>query len=148
MNDTLTFEEHEDKGRAKFERKWGKYRHEYTTGKYAPWDVSMTANTTSYNIEIKNKNEPIDKWEKQGFILEIFKYVKLVEAYMLTGSIPIYLNFFNNGDGFYCNLLDLDPKWEWRECTSTTAEGTYGQDKKPKYVTMIPPELVTKFKYE
>lgn len=142
------FGERERIGREKFERMWGRFPHEFTTGKYAPWDVSITGKTKTCNIEIKDKDEPISKWEKQGFILEVFKYVKLIAAYKLTGSLPIYLNFFQNGDAFSCNLLDIEPNWEWRLCTSTTADGTYGEVKEWKYVTMIPFDKVKKFKYE
>ena len=142
------FQIREDKGRAKFERMYGRYPHEFTKGKYDSYDVSMTAGTVSYNVEIKDKNEPIEKWEKDGFILEVDKYLNLMREYWKTGSLPIYLNFFNNGDGFSCNLTEINPVWEWKPCTKTTAAGTYGEEKIMKYVYMIPADNVKKFKYE
>ena len=146
MNDS-GFGRRESIGRKKFEINWGHFKHEYTQGKFDPWDVSVTAKTTTYNIEIKDKNEPMSKWEDEGFMLEILKYVKLMGAYKATGSLPIYLNFFSNGEGFSCNLADIKPKWEFRLCTKTTEDGTYGKEKEWKYVTMIPSDKVKKFKY-
>ena len=144
------FSERERVGREKLERlykKRGITQYEFTQGKYDPWDSSCTADTGTFNLEIKDKDEPIMKWLPCGVLLERKKYTPMIQAYEDTGSIPIYMNFFQNGEGFWANLLDITPKWEKVWCTKTTADGTYGKEKVLKELTFIMPEEGYRFKY-
>lgn len=145
------FSERERVGREKLERlyqKRGITQYEFTPNKYDAWDSSYTAETDcTYNIEIKDKDEPIMKWYERGIILEKKKYTPMIKAYNETGSEPLYINFFQDGEGFWANLLDITPKWVWKLCTETTANGTYGQNKVWKKVTFIMPEEGYRFKY-
>lgn len=146
MNDTLTFEEHEDKGRGKFARNCT-IAYEFNRDKYGFCDVSTTGHGKTFNIELKDRDIEYNKYP--DYWLEKIKYDALIAAYMETGSLPIYLNFFRNNIGFYWNLLKLkEPKWVWRQATATTADGTYGKEKVWKQVTFVTPEQGRKFKYE
>lgn len=143
----LDFQEHEDKGRAKYARN-ATIAYEFMQPKFANWDVSSTGYGKTFNIEIKDRDIDIDKYANEGYWLEKTKYDALMQAYRETGSLPIYLNFFKNNIGFYWNLLKIQPKWVWRLATETTADGTYGQNKVWKLVTFVFPKEGKRFKYE
>lgn len=147
-----SYEEHERRCTAKFERtKFAKHPHEHTSGKYDSWDMSLTARTNSedtYNIEMKNRDIPYDKYADEGFMVEKIKYDALMEAYRETGSKPIFMVFFRDG-GYYCNLLDIpDPEWIFMWCTKSTADGTYGNKKVRKEVMLVYPKDGKRFTYE
>lgn len=145
------FTEREILGREKLKRlykKKGIEKYEFTQGVYDPWDSSYTGNSGTYNVEIKDKDEPLMKWYEKGIILEKKKYVPMIKAYEETDSEPLYINFFQDGEGFWANLLDITPKWVWKLCTKTSANGTYGMEKEWKEVTFIMPKEGHRFKYE
>lgn len=143
----MTYQEHEDKGREKYDRICT-IAHEFTKDKFAKWDVSATGESHTFNVEIKDRDIPFTKYEADGYLLEKNKFDALLEAYRETGSIPVYLNFFQGNTGIWWDLRDINPKWEKRWCTSTTAEGTYGQNKELKDVTFVFPNDGRKFRYE
>ena len=141
----LDFQEHEDKGRAKYARN-ATIAYEFMRPKFSNWDVSSTGHGKTFNIEIKDRDIEYTKYP--NYWLEKIKYDALVGAYKETGSLPIYLNFFKNNIGFYWNLLKIQPKWVWRLATETTADGTYGQNKVWKLVTFVYTEEGKRFSYE
>ena len=143
----MTFQQHEDKGREKYEAMC-RIPHDYTKGQYAKWDVSATAKTDTFNIELKDRDIPYTRYADEGFLLEKIKYDALLEAYRETGSIPIYMNFFQDNVGYYWNLLDIEPVWETVNCTTTTADGTYGNKRVGKLVTKLLPVDGVRFNYE
>ena len=146
----MNFSEHEQKGRDKYERNCT-IPHEYTKGKYAPWDVSATSDTSTFNIEIKDRDISYLKYASVGFWFEKTKYDPLMEAYRLTGSKPIFLVYLQDGIGIWWDLSELDSskiKWEKRWATKTTANGTYGQEKEEKTVMFLFPKYGHKFNYE
>lgn len=142
-----TFSESELSGREKYRRN-ANNPYEFTEDPYAPWDVSSTGKVHTYNTEIKDRDIPYTKYEKEGYWLEKIKYDALIKAYKETGSLPIYLNYFQDGIGFWWNLLNVQPEWEWRWATDTTANGTYGQKKVKKLVTFVFPKDGKQFNYE
>lgn len=146
----LGFQEHEDKGRAKYARN-ATIAYEFMQPKCAKWDVSATGHGKTFNIEIKDRDIDIDKYANEGYWLEKTKYDALMQAYRETGSLPIYLNYFLNNEGIYWNLLRLDPtqiKWRRRYATKTTADGTYGEKKVLKTVVFLFPYQGNRFQYE
>lgn len=111
--------------------------HDFTTGIFDKWDASATGKTHSYNLEIKFRWLTPDKksrYDNEGYWLERTKYKALMEEYKKTGSIPCYITYIKGGTGYLWNLLDLKPKWEWREATTKSSGGEYGKEKKPKLV--------------
>lgn len=143
----MNFSEHEDKGREKFKRNC-KHAYQFTPNKFDKWDASTTGEGKTFNIEIKDRDIPYEKYEADGFLLEKIKYDALIAAYKQTGSIPIYLNFFQANTGFWWDLRGINPTWEKRWCTSTTADDTYGEKKELKDVTFVYPSEGRKFRYE
>ena len=140
-----SFSDCELSGREKYERNTH-LPHEFM-GQNDPWDVSSSAILETYNIEIKDRDILYTKYARQGYWLEKFKYDALMAAYIETGSIPIYLNFFRNNVGYYWDLRNAEPKWVWKEATKTTANGTYGEEKVWKLVTFLYPIEGRRFKY-
>lgn len=145
----LGFSEHEQTGREKFKKNISKgFKYEFTEDPYAKWDVSTTGRGHTYNVEIKDRDILFTKYLAEGYMLEKIKYDALMEAYEQTGSIPIYLNYFQEGVGFTWNLTKVNPVWRKAWCTETTADGTYGQKKVLKTVTYLFPKDGTRFNYE
>lgn len=142
----MTFQGYEDKGRQKFEGICHK-PHEYTKGMYDKWDVSVTADTDTFNLELKDRDIPFEKYAHKGFLLERIKFDALLAAYRETGSKPIYMNFFQEGVGMWWNLLEVEPVWKVILCTDTTADGTYGNKKVDKEVVLLSTESGRKFRY-
>ena len=140
-----SFSDCELSGREKYERNTH-LPHEFM-GQNHPWDVSSSAILETYNIEIKDRDILYTKYARQGYWLEKLKYDALMAAYIETGSIPIYLNFFRNNIGYYWDLRNAEPKWVWKEATKTTANGTYGEEKAWKLVTFLYPIEGRRFKY-
>ena len=148
-----TYKQYEDLGRQKMRelyKRWKVKHFEFTKGKYDSWDSSFTGKSGTYNVEIKNRDIPFELYEKKGFMLEKIKYDALMEAYYETGSLPIYINFYQHGKGFWYNLLDIDPNVEWEtgEYTKSTANGTYGKEKKEKEAIFLFIDEKHKFQYE
>lgn len=140
-----SFTDCEYSGRLKYERNT-KLEHKFTDI-HEKWDVSSSGYGHTYNIEIKDRDIPYTLYEHFGYILEKIKYDALMAAYEETGSIPIYLNFFQNNIGYYWDLRDLKPVWQKKWCTSTTAEGTYGDKREWKDVVLVYPNEGKQFRY-
>ena len=129
----LTYKEREIIGRAIFASICNKH-YRFTKGEFDSWDVSTTGKTNTFNIEIKYRYILREKYDEDGYWLEEWKYNELMEAYRETGSIPYFITFLRDGVGYVWNLLDLDPVFEKRLATKSTANGTYGKEKKFKSV--------------
>ena len=145
----MTYEEHEERGREKFERNC-KLPHTFTN-QSDKWDVSTTGHDNTFNIEIKDRDIPYTKYAEEGYWLEKIKYDALMQAFSKTGSLPIYLNYFQDNIGIYWKLSALDTtkiKWVQRYATKSTAEGTYGAERVLKTVMFLLPDDGRKFKYE
>lgn len=141
------FGDYEMSGRKKYEANTTT-PHRFTENEFDYWDVSSTSNTKTFNIEIKDRDIEYTKYESDGYWLEKTKYTALMEAYTLTGSIPIYLNFFKNNIAFYWDLRKIEPVWVSRAATKNTANGTYGKEKVMKTVTFVYPKDGIKIKYK
>lgn len=123
---------------------------EFTDGQYDNWDASYTAGTDTANVEIKNRDIPFDKYASEGYMIEQIKWNALMEAKERTGSEPLFFIFFQNGQGIWFNLSELDPKREWKEmwCTKSTANDTYGKVKELKTFTLVFPNDGHRFTYD
>ena len=128
------FQEREKLGRTIFASIAVHSDYEFTKGKYDSWDVSGTADTYTYNAEIKYRYILRDKYDKEGYWLEKEKYDALMDAYKETKSIPYFITFVRNGVGYYWNLLKLDPVWKKEWATASSANGTYKKGEKEKLV--------------
>lgn len=153
MKNTKTFSECEKSGRRKAHGFLRRYlRLEDMLDPYWNWDMSGTGrtdNTRTYNFEIKDRDIQYALYASKGFILEYTKYDALMKAHRKTGSLPYYLNFFQDGIGMSWNLLKLkEHRWFWKWCTETTADGTYGEKKVLKYVTYVFPDEGKQFIYD
>lgn len=140
------FGNYELSGRMKYEANTT-LPHQFTEQQYDPWDVSSTGHGHTFNIEIKDRDIEYTKYESEGYWLEKTKYDALMEAYRTTGSIPIYLNFFRGGIGFYWDLREIKPTWVSRLATKSTADGSYGEEKVWKTVTFVFPKDGNKIRY-
>lgn len=129
-----TFEEREEMGRTIFASIADNSDYEFTKGKFDSWDVSGTADTSTYNAEIKYRFILRDKYDKEGYWLEKIKYDALMDAYKKTKSIPYFITFVRNGVGYCWNLLDLKPVWTKEWATTSSAGGTYKKGEEEKLV--------------
>ena len=128
------FQEREKLGRTIFASIAINSDYEFTKGKYDSWDVSGTADTYTYNAEIKYRYILRDKYDKVGYWLEKEKYDALMDAYKETKSIPYFITFVRNGVGYCWNLLKLEPVWKKERATASSANGTYKKGEKEKLV--------------
>lgn len=124
----MTFSEHEQIGRIIYSSITPE-PHEFMEWQYARYDASATAGTVTSNAEIKYRHILREKWDKLGYWLEKTKYDALMNAYMETGSIPLFYTFLREGVGYYWDLRKLNPIWKWEKATATTADGQYGKIK-------------------
>lgn len=146
----MDYQEYEEKGRAKFERNCS-LPHKFTKGEYDSYDVSTTGHANTFNIEIKDREIKFEKYADDGFWLEKTKFDALMKAFRKTGSLPIYLNYFQEGIGIFWDLSKIEPeriKWKKILATEKTANGTYGKTKVKKTVVFLFPKEGRKFRYE
>ena len=68
----------------------------YFTELENPLDLFLTALSKTYAVEIKNRPFKVERFEKDGLILEPHKYKTLMEAWENSGYTPIYLNYFED----------------------------------------------------
>ena len=92
-------------------------------------------------LEVKRRNEPSSKWEKEGYIFEFDKFNEM-KAMQDDNNLALYINVFDDlilaWDFGQTNAKDL--KWSWRKCTHKTSEGLYGQEMVNKKVTYLKKE--------
>lgn len=128
----MTYKEYEQKGRDKLLKDFNNSKipieYEFTNNRYNTIDCFATATTinTTYAIEIKDRDIPIDKYEE--YILELHKYKCLMVAYEEYGYKPIYRCYFK--DGVLTWDLSLLKNVEERVQEIKAAESTQDYDNK------------------
>ena len=148
------FELKEREGRNKLKEKLDTSKkiekYEFTEEKFNPIDCFATGVTGGkICYEIKNRDIDIDKYKKEGFMLEYKKYQRLMEYNRLSGGTSYYINFFQDGKGIswdVSRIKDAEDRVEIKYCTETTAED-YEKGKVPKEVIMLKAEEGIVFNY-
>ena len=114
----------EKKGRDKLKRDFinslTEVKFEFTDDEYDHIDCFATAGTRTFAIEIKNRDIPMNRYEKKGYILEKIKYDALIDTYKTKGYIPLYRCYFQDGQLTW-DLTEIDAIVEYMFCTKTTA---------------------------
>lgn len=142
------YEKYENKGRAKlkadYESSPVKIEYVFTQDKFNPIDSFCTAYTQSgsktFANEVKNRDILSTLYADEGYILELYKYNALMDAFRLSGYTPEYINYFQDCRIVW-NLLslgDIADRVIEKECTRTTATN-YG-NRRPKKVILLKPE--------
>lgn len=139
MIDKEKVKQAENKGRdIFFEAVSGKARVEFSQEQFAPTDGKLTAHTTCV-FEIKHRDIPSTKYEKEGFIFEKKKYDDLeFERSLNHLDKSLYICIFQDCIIAWdvANLGLTSDKWKIMNCTAHTLEG-YKKGEKPKEITLL-----------
>lgn len=94
----------------------------FTQGKYDPYDVSWVADGKLRIAEIKYRHNYDSKYlEKNGFLIEKYKYDALMNEAKRLNAIPIYIVITSDHKLYWFNLVDYEPKWMEKEMPLTTS---------------------------
>ena len=107
----------------------------YSDSRYTPYDAyCLNKNNEWRLVEIKYRSfYDLQKYEKEGFILEYDKYIALINMCSTDNAIqskvqPIYINFFcdpNQADiAAWWNLNEITPIWFDKWCQNKENDKT------------------------
>lgn len=142
------FSEAEERGRNKYKKDLDNspylMLYKFTEDKFNPIDCYVTVITSGdnhYAVEIKYRDIPITSYSASGLILEVIKKNALIDAWELSGYVPYYVNYFQDGRIVWDlrKIKDLDDRIITKSCTKTTAEN-YGNRVDKKVILLYPNE--------
>ena len=117
----------------------------FTLNDFDPIDSFCTAHTLPYPQtfanEVKNRDIFSTLYADEGYILELFKYNALMNAYLLSGYTPEYINYFIDCRIVWniLSLGDITNRIIEKPCTKTTATN-YGDRVMKKVILLKPNE--------
>lgn len=133
-----TSDEYEDAARKRWEKIISGRVQDYyfTKDKYDPVDGYLTGNTGQLVVfELKNRDVPFSKYEKEGFLIEKKKWLGVMGKYTENKQDQaLYVNLFQDRDIAWDISKLPEPEWDLLPCTRRTCDGGYKRGEVNKLV--------------